>query len=109
MTARPRKPRNTVGTAIKLILALQLGVGGLLIAADLGTGWQDLSLAPAPPRIEQPVRPGDQTRRYRPGDAPATRPNHPFPPVTDMPDRLRLEQAELDGAPVLRAARSRTR
>ncbi|KKK94502.1 hypothetical protein LCGC14_2682200 [marine sediment metagenome] len=37
MTARPRKPRNTVGTAIKLILALQLGVGGLLYFAFVET------------------------------------------------------------------------
>ena len=51
------------GAVIKGILGLQLGMAGLMFGADLLGGWQGLSFGPAAPRLETPVRPGDQTRR----------------------------------------------
>jgi len=93
----------TSAGVIKGILGLQLGMAGLMFGSDLLAGWQGFSFAPDAPRIDTPVRPGDQTRRYRPGDLPAGPANRPFPAPTDMPERLMFEPLSRDGAAVLRA------
>ena len=91
----------TPGTVIKGIFALQLLIGVALIAGDLSFGLPGLPSTQRAPGMDQPVRPGDQTRRYRPRDLPDV-PNRPFPATPDMPPRLVLEDAELDGRDVLR-------
>ncbi|NCO21565.1 MAG: hypothetical protein GW905_06080 [Rhodobacterales bacterium] len=90
------------GAVIKGILGLQLGMAGLMFGADLLGGWQGLSFGPAAPRLETPVRPGDQTRRYRPGDRPPAPANRPFPAPVKMPERLMFEPVQRDGVAMVR-------
>lgn len=94
MTATPAR-------AIKGILALQILIGAALVAGDMSFGVPGLPGGGRAPGMEQPVRPGDQTRRYEPGALPE-RPNTPFPRTGDMPERLTLEEVELAGRSVLR-------
>ncbi|SPJ24348.1 hypothetical protein [Palleronia abyssalis] len=89
------------GLVIKGILGLQLAIGVALVAGDLSTGIPRFPTTTRAPDLDQPVRPGDQTRRFRPADLPSA-PNRPFPPTPDMPDRLGLAEAELDGRRVIR-------
>lgn len=74
-------------------------MAAVLFGVDLADGWPSLSLASKPPRLDTPVRPGDQTRRFRPG----AWPNAPagVPARTDMPDRLTLLPIDEDGRRVL--------
>ena len=49
------------------------------------------------PSFDQPINPGDQTRRYRPADMPLSpasegNPDRPFHWTDDMPTRLRFER-----------------
>ncbi len=94
MTERAGRFRNlTAAGAIKAILALQIGIAGLLFARDMALILPRLSLAPSAPQLTQPVRPGDQTRRYDPRHVPA-RPSAPgtdLPAAGDMPSRLLFE------------------
>ena len=86
---------------IKGIFALQVVIGAALVAGDMNAGLPSWSGQPRAPEMDQPVRPGDQTRRFRPEQLPDA-PNRPFPPTPDMPTRLMLEDAELDGRNVVR-------
>ncbi|WOI57070.1 hypothetical protein [Palleronia sp. LCG004] len=87
---------------LKGILGLQIVIGGLLVLGDMGPSLQGLRFSPSAPRLDQPVGPGDQTRRYRPSDLPKESPGAPFPPTGDMPRRLTLSEITLDDGPALR-------
>lgn len=63
-------------------------MGAILFGHDLAQGWPSFSFAPKPPTLTEPVRPGDQTRLYQPGERP-DQPNLPVPPG-EMPERLSL-------------------
>lgn len=93
--------RASPARVIKAIFALQMAIGVALVAGDMSFGVPSLPGGDRAPDLDQPVRPGDQTRRYRPGTLP-DRPDRPFPTMTDMPDRLTLSEAQLDGRDVLR-------
>lgn len=82
------KPAN-VGRAMMGIFVFQLGIGALLVMGDIkGSALSLPSFAPDAPRLDQPVRPGDQRRVYRPDrDAPQVRPARDAGP---LPDRLTL-------------------
>jgi hypothetical protein len=82
----------TAAGAIKGILVLQIGIAAILFSRDIATVLPRLSLAPAAPALTQPVRPGDQTRRYDPRFAPAgpAAPGTGLPDAGDMPARLRF-------------------
>ncbi len=72
-------------TVIKAILASQLAIGCILVAGDLDGAWP--AFGPPAPELDAPLRPGDQTRRYRlPRQPGAT----PIPSRGDLPDRLTL-------------------
>ena len=93
----------TVRRAILAILALQLGIAAVLAGRDFVSALPSLLAPTRQPALDQPIRPGDQTRRYRPADLPA-RESAPgdrisIPNPGDMPTRLRFEQ--LDEATVL--------
>jgi len=87
---------------IKGILALQMAMGAWLVVSDMSADWQGLAIGPRAPGMTEPVRPGDQTRRYRPRDLPADAPGRPFPMTGDMPARLTLIEVDHEGARVLR-------
>ncbi|KAA9005599.1 COG3904 family protein [Histidinibacterium aquaticum] len=98
-----RSPRDT-RRMLKAILLIQVGLAGVLIASDMLRvlpGILDRTEAPA---LTEPLRPGDQTRRYRPEELspregrPGTR---PVPIQQDMPSRLMFETATWEGRPTL--------
>nr|WP_099827625.1 hypothetical protein [Oceaniglobus indicus] len=97
-----RRGRPGVATTIKAILALQLAMAAVMFGSDIAAGLQGLSFTPPAPRLDEPARPGDQTRRYRPRDAPEGPADRPFPPVTDMPQRLQFEVVAYAGRPAMR-------
>lgn len=90
----------TIARVIRAILALQIAMAAVLFGHDLAQGWPSLSLAPKAPRLDDPVRPGDQTRRFRPEDWPH-RPGTAQPGRSDMPERLTLLPVEEDDGTVL--------
>jgi hypothetical protein len=92
-----RGGRWTVRRAILAILGFQIGMAVILAGSDLIGALPQL-LSPSPqPALDLPVRPGDQTRRYRPADLPARDDAGPadrisLPDPADMPARLRFER-----------------
>ena len=75
--------------ALLAVLVFQLALAGLLFLGDLGQGFTLSAPGRDAPGLDQPTRPGDQTRRF----APRTRPAQTDGPP--MPVRLTLEP---DGA-----------
>lgn len=81
-----RKP-PIVGRVLIGVLIFQLGLAVLLFWGDLGEGLRLPGFGPQAPELTEPIRPGDQTRRFRPERAPS--PGQPMP-ETALPDRLVL-------------------
>lgn len=89
------KPR-TGGTrrALRWLLGGQVALAMLLVAIDLGPYLPGLVAPPRAPELDEPTRPGDQTRRYRPRN-----PASPGPGTgSDMPRRLLAAPTTIDGA-----------
>ena len=84
-----RKP--VVGRVLMGVLIFQLALAVLLFWGDLGAGLRLPSIGPRAPELTEPIRPGDQTRRYRPDRAP--NPGQPMPD-TALPNRLVLTPVE---------------
>jgi hypothetical protein len=76
-----------VGRVLIGVLIFQLGLAVLLFWGDLGEGLRLPGFGPQAPELTEPIRPGDQTRRFRPERAPS--PGQPMP-ETALPDRLVL-------------------
>lgn len=91
MTARAARGWS-VGRVIKGVLAAQIAIAAILVVRDLDGAWP--GFAPRAPELDAPVRPGDQTRRYRLPSRPGAT---PFPTRGDMPTRLTLSE-DVDGA-----------
>jgi hypothetical protein len=87
-----RRRRFGAARAIRWILVLQLAIAVFLVTRDVAGSWQGLSFSPQAPLLDQPVRPGDQTRRYDPRHAPAlpARPGTDVPAMREMPERLQF-------------------
>ncbi|ABD56328.1 hypothetical protein [Jannaschia sp. CCS1] len=89
-------PRGlTVKRAITAILAFQIAMAVVLAGSDLISALPRLLSGVNAPQLDAPVAPGDQVRRYRPGDLPARAPRDtdrqsPIPDPGDMPSRLRF-------------------
>ncbi len=82
--------RTPVARVLAGILGFQIVLGAALVIGDLQTGLRLPSFGPGAPRLSEPVRPGDQRRRYspdyqRPSLDPARDPG-------DLPERLTLTQ-----------------
>ena len=82
---------NPIGRALMWVLAFQLGLAGLLFWGDLRDGLRLPGFGPRAPELTDPVRPGDQTRRFRPDRAP---PGGRPMPSSPLPDRLTLTVVE---------------
>lgn len=82
-TAKPSRP--PVGRVLMGVLVFQLLLAGLLFVGDLQNGFSLPRSAPKSPELTEPVRPGDQTRRFSPDRAV---PNSREP----LPERLVLTQ-----------------
>jgi len=92
----------TPARAIKAIVLIQVAIAGYLFFQDLTDALPSRVFPSDAPRLTEPVRPGDQTRRYDPSHAPAgpAGPDVPdtgampsrlqFQPVADAPGRVRL-------------------
>lgn len=91
----PPDTARTIRRALAGVLAFQLGLAALLFLGDVGSGFSLPTTDPRPPGLDQPARPGDQTRRFAPTDRPAR------PDGAPMPVRLQLER-DGDGAATLR-------
>ena len=95
------KPRNPVGRVLIGVLGFQLLLALLLFVGDIRDGFRLPSFAPKAPSLTEPVRPGDQTRRFRQDRAPA--PGRPMP-STPLPDRLTLTPIEAGATALLEGA-----
>jgi len=87
----PKPKRNTVGRVLVGVLFFQLALAGLLFWDDLSDGLSMPGFGPRAPQLTEPVRPGDQTRRFNPDRAP---PGGRPMPSTALPDRLTLTVVE---------------
>lgn len=84
-----RAPRRwSAAAGIKAILGVQIAIAGILFAGDILRVLPRAALAPDAPGLTQPVRPGDQTRRYDRRRAPA---GPGAPDTADLPSRLLFE------------------
>jgi len=95
MTDRPRAAPTA--RAIKAILGIQVAIAAVLFGQDMLGTLPSLGFTPRAPSLDQPVRPGDQTRRFDPSTWP-TRPRLPGTPVPDTPDMPSRLQFEPDPA-----------
>jgi hypothetical protein len=89
----PERRRITVKSVIYGVLGVQLVLAVLLMGGDFWRAIPTIGLPSTQPRFDQPVNPGDQTRRYRPADMPLAparegSPQRPFTSTSDMPTRL---------------------
>ena len=64
MSVAPK--RNPVARVLIGVLGFQLLLGGLLFVGDLQNGFSLPRMGPKAPSLSEPVRPGDQTRRFSP-------------------------------------------
>jgi hypothetical protein len=83
--------RNHVGRVLVAVLFFQLGLAGLLFWDDIADGLRMPGLSPRAPALDDPIRPGDQTRRFQPDRA---RPGGIPMPASPLPDRLTLTVVE---------------
>lgn len=89
--------RNPVSRVLMGVLAFQLLLGGLLFVGDLQNGLSLPRFGPQSPSLTEPVRPGDQTRRFRPDRAvPGSR--------EPLPERLTLTVVSGGAAVLLEGA-----
>ncbi len=92
---------RTVSRTLSIVLVFQLAIGALLVLGDMQVSAPALpGFGPDAPRLTEPVRPGDQRRRFAPErDRPAVTPARNAGP---LPDRLTLTQVadtwRLEGA-----------
>lgn len=92
MSAAPK--RNPVARVLVGVLGFQLLLGGLLFVGDLQNGFSLPRMGPKSPSLSEPVRPGDQTRRFSPNRAvPGSR--------EPLPERLTLTVVSAGAAVLL--------
>lgn len=102
MSTAPKPDRRTsVARLLTGALVFQLGLGALLVLGDIRTGFSLPRLGPSAPALTDPIRPGDQTRRFEPDRG---RPSGRPMPDTPLPDRLQLRAVAGGSAIVLEGA-----
>ena len=104
MSTAPTPPARrgwSVRGVILAILGVQLMLAALLAGRDLVSALPQILSPSRQPALDQPIRPGDQTRRFRPADLPARPDTGPgqrisIPNPGDMPSRLRVERIDAE-------------
>lgn len=96
-----RAPTWSARGMIRAILAAQIALGALLVMADLDWTLPRTATGRDAPPLDQPVRPGDQTRRYRPDGATGPQ-KGPLRIDHAMPDRLDIAASTLGDRQILR-------
>ncbi len=92
MSTAPK--RNPVSRVLVGVLGFQLLLGSLLIIGDLQDGFSLPRMGPKSPSLSEPVRPGDQTRRFSP--------NRAVPGSSEpLPERLTLTVVSAGAAVLL--------
>lgn len=82
---------------LKAMLVAQCALAALVVAGDLPGSIQGMlpAMTPTAPAIDQPVRPGDQTRQFDPDRAPLDLPENPYLPADQrMPPQLVFSKVE---------------
>ncbi|MFP4240260.1 MAG: ATP-dependent Clp protease proteolytic subunit [Rhodosalinus sp.] len=94
MSAQDDQPTSAapIRKALLAVLVFQLALAGLLFLGDLGQEFTLSAPGRDAPGLDQPTRPGDQTRRFAPRTLPARTDGPP------MPVRLTLEPDGADRA-----------
>jgi hypothetical protein len=92
---RARLGQVSAARAIRGVLVVQLVIAVILVSRDVAGSFTGIGLAPDTPRLDAPVRPGDQTRRYETRRAPTlpARPGTGLPALNEMPSRLQFEMS----------------
>lgn len=98
----------TVRGVILGILGVQMALAVLLAGRDVVNALPTLLSPSRMPTLDQPIRPGDQTRRFNPADLPGRDRGDPaqrisIPDPGDMPSRLRFDRLD-DGVLLLTGA-----
>lgn len=97
-------PTNGPNKLLKIVLWVQLGFAVMLFGSDLARVLPQLAFPSDAPGITEPLRPGDQTRRFDPAQLPtreASPNSRPLPNTGDMPSRLLFETATWEGREVM--------
>lgn len=89
------RPRFTTRKVILWSLGIQIALAALLMGRDLATALPHIAWPSTKPSFDTPILPGDQIRRYRPGDTPLRpadqgNPDRPYTSTGEMPARLTL-------------------
>ena len=88
---------NHVGRVLVAVLFFQLGLAGLLFWDDIADGLRLPGLSPRAPALDNPIRPGDQTRRFQPDRA---RPGGIPMPSSPLPaERIEKQLSALEPMP----------
>ncbi|WP_299557734.1 hypothetical protein [uncultured Sulfitobacter sp.] len=87
MTKPAPQKSSSVGRMLMGILVFQLALAAFLFLGDLQIGVRMPGFGPKAPQLTEPVRPGDQTRRFSPDRAP---PGGQPMPSDPLPERLIL-------------------
>jgi hypothetical protein len=74
-------------TGLRIVFGVQIAIAAALLANDFAEVAPTLAFPSLAPDLAEPVRPGDQTRRFDPARMPA-RPATGMPAAADMPSRL---------------------
>lgn len=99
MTDAPQARADADATrrVLRWLLGGQVALAVLLVLIDFAPSIPGMISPTSAPELDQPVRPGDQTRHYR-----MRRPTSPGPGVSeDMPRRLVASPATVDGRDAL--------
>ncbi len=98
MTGSGKPTSGQTSRVVRWLLGGQIALAVLLVLIDMGPSLPQVLSPSTVPDLDQPTRPGDQTRHYRPRT-----PANPGPSLDkDMPRRLLAEAITIDGDAVLR-------
>ncbi len=96
VAVKKRRPHSL----LRWVLWVQLGFAVVLFGSDLVRVLPQIVTPSTAPQMTEPLRPGDQTRRFNPAQLPereASPNSRPLPNTGDMPSRLMFEAIQWEG------------